>query len=139
MDCQEAQESILDEFEEPRATDRRLAVEIHIVSCETCRRFAKLQRVLDQRLAAAMPMACLRPGFRKAVTERIHNDPVTTWPDFLPDVAHIFGCALAIVLMLFLLPRHSETIVLTGAAFTAVTYFLQAAIRSSLDTLEGDA
>ena len=68
MDCQEAQESILDEFEEPRATHRRLAVEIHVVSCETCRRFAKLQRVLDQRLAAAMPMACLRPGFRKAVT-----------------------------------------------------------------------
>src|SRR3954451_10682360 len=138
MDCQEAQESILDAFVEPLAGERHLAVALHISGCETCRRFAELQGALDRRFAAAMPVACLSPGFRTALKEQIHHDPVTTWPDFLPDVAHITGCAFAVVVMLFLLPGQSGTVIVAGAAFTGVTYFLQAVLRSSMDGLEAD-
>ncbi len=52
------------------------------------------------------------------------RDPGLAWPDFLPDLAHLAGCAFAIVLSLFLLPRYAGTVLSAGVAFTAVTYFL---------------
>ncbi len=139
MDCQEAQESILESPVNPLATERRAALESHIGTCETCGGFAEIQRALDARLTAAVPAARLSPSFRASLKERIRHDPVSAWPDFLPDLAHLIGCAFAILLSLSLLPRYSGTVILAGVTSTAVTYFLQAALRGSLDVLEADA
>jgi hypothetical protein len=51
------------------------------------------------------------------------------WPDYLPDVAHLFGCAVAVGLLLVSLPEYRERVAMLGAGFTAVSYFSQAVLR----------
>jgi hypothetical protein len=138
MDCQETQESILDSLVESLATERYLAMENHFAGCETCSSFAKVQRTLDSRLAAAVPQVRLSPAFRSGLRKRIQCDPETLWPNFLPDVAHLLGCALVVVLSVFLLPFPLRSVILAGLVFTAGTYFLQAALRGALSGLEAD-
>ena len=139
MDCQEVQESILESLAEPLGADRRLATEDHIATCETCRGFAEIQRELDARLAAATPTMCLSAGFRTSLRKRIRRDLVSAWPDFLPELAHLAGCVVAIGGSVFLLPLPARAVILAGAAFTGLTYFLQTVLRTSLEGMEGDA
>ncbi len=138
MDCQETQESILNSLVESLATERYLAMENHLAGCETCSGFAKVHRILDSRLAGAVPQARLSPAFRSALRKRIQCDPEALWPDFLPDVAHLVGCALVIALSVFVLPFPSRSIISAGLVFTSGTYFLQAALRGALSGLEAD-
>jgi hypothetical protein len=139
MDCQEAQERILEALVEPLGADQRQVMDNHIATCGTCRRFAEIQRVLDARLVAAVPAARLSAGFRTSLRERIQRDPVSAWPDFLPDLAHLAGCSVATGVAVFLLPLPAGSVILAGAALTGLTFFLQAVLRASLDGLEGDA
>jgi hypothetical protein len=136
MDCQEVQLSIVESFVEPLASDHRRAMEDHIGTCGTCGRFAATQRMLDARLAAAFPTAHLSLTFRTDLKNRLRRDPESTWPDFLPDLAHLGGCALATMLAAVLLPRYTAIVMLAGTAFTGVTLFLQAVIRSSFGEIE---
>lgn len=138
MDCQETQEGILDSLVESLATERYLAMENHLAGCEACGIFAKVQRALDSRLAAAVPQARLSPAFRGSLRKRIQSDPDAVWPDFLPDVVHLVGCALMIVLSVFLLPFPARSVILGGVVFTSGTYFFQAALRGALSGLEAD-
>ena len=69
----------------------------------------------------------------------MRRDPVPVWPDFLPDLAHLAGCAVATGVAAFVLPVPAASVILAGAAFTGVTYFLQTVLRTSLEWLEGDA
>ena len=133
MDCRHAQESILESLVEPLNTNPLADLERHLASCKDCRSFAASQRNLDTRLAEAFPLSQLSPAFRSVVKARIRRDPMLVWPDFLPDLAHVGGCALGIAVLVLLWPRHSE-ILLAGAAFTGVTLFLQAVLRSYFDT-----
>jgi hypothetical protein len=87
-------------------------------------------------LAEAFQAAHLSPAFRTGLKARIHKDPLSSWPDFLPDLAHLGGCLAALVILEFAFPRYSRTVVLVTVAFTGLTYFLQAVLRSSLDSTE---
>jgi len=135
MDCQETQECILESLVEPLEIAERRAMENHLAACDMCTRFFEIQRALDARLATALPPAHLSPSFRTSLRRRIHHVAASSWPDFLPDLAHLAGCAVAVVLLPLFLPWHAGTVVLVGAAFAAVTYFLQAVLRSSFDEL----
>ena len=139
MDCQQAQESILESLVEPLGAEQREAMDNHIATCGTCRSFAEIQRVLEARLAAAVPAARLSAGFRTSLKERMRRDPVSAWPDFLPDLAHLAGCSVATGVSVFLLPLPASYVILASAAFTGLTFFLQSVLRASLDGLEGDA
>ena len=136
MDCHEGQESIIESLVEPLDTEQLLALENHIATCSTCAGFAEMQHMLDARLTAAVPAAHLSPAFRGTLKKKLRRDPLTAWPEFLPDLAHFVGCAVAIVLSIFLLPMRPEMVILAGVAFTSLTYLLQAALRTSLDGLE---
>src|SRR3954447_26663871 len=122
MDCNEAQENILESLTGQLAPEHRLDVENHIASCATCAGFAEIQRSLDARLTASSPAAQLSPDFRAALQVRVRRDPLTAWPDFLPDIAHLIGCGVAIGLLVFLLPLRPQTVLAAGAAFTGATY-----------------
>ena len=139
MDCQEAQESILESLVEPLGTDQRQDMDNHIATFGSCRSFAEIQRVLDARLAAAVPTARLSASFRTSIREKIRRDPASAWPDFLPDLAHLAGCSVATGVSVFLFPLSAGSVILAGAAFTGLTFFLQAVLRDSLDGLDGDA
>ena len=138
MNCEQARETLLDSLtEQVRAGVYRL-MEEHIAGCEVCRRFAGVQRSIDARLTAAVPVLSLSPGFRSSLRERLEHRQIPSWPESLPDIAHLAGCALGIVLLLLILPQYSRTVLLAGSGFTVVTYFVQAVVRSSLDRLEPD-
>jgi anti-sigma factor RsiW len=136
MNCEEAQETMLDSLTGPISAERRLLMENHIAACEACRQFAEVQRMLDARLAAAVPVVSLSAGFRRALQEKLRQAATPDWPESLPDIAHLIGCGFAIALLLVLLPQYSKTVVFAGAGFTAVTYFLQAALRSSFESAQ---
>jgi anti-sigma factor RsiW len=136
MNCAQARQTLLDCLDGPIAAELRLSMENHIARCQTCRRFAEVQRNIDARLTAAVPAASLSLGFRRALQQKLSDPLVPSWPESLPDVAHLGGCALAILLLLLVMPQYSRTVLLAGAAFTAITYFLQAVLRSFLENLE---
>ena len=136
MNCEEAREILLDSLSGPIAADIELLVDDHIASCETCRRFAEVQRSLDARLTASVPVMSLSSGFRSSLRSRINEHHLQTWPESLPDIAHLTGCALAIVFLLLVIPQYSRIVILAGTGFTAVTYFLQAVLRGSSERLD---
>jgi anti-sigma factor RsiW len=136
VDCQQAQETILEWLIEPLDEEQTMALERHLASCEICRSFAETQRKLDARLAEAFSGADLSPAFRTRLKARIGRDPVSSWPDFLPDLAHVGGCVAATLVLVFVLPLYSGTVILASCAFTALTFFLQAVLRGFLDSLE---
>jgi anti-sigma factor RsiW len=136
MNCEQARQTALDSLDGPIAAELRLLMEHHIATCQACRRFAEVQRAIDARLAAAVPVASLTSGFRTALQQKLDDPPVPVWSEALPDIAHLTGCAFAIVLLLLVMPQYSRTVLLGGAGFTAITYFLQAVLRSSGETIE---
>lgn len=136
MNCEQARVTLLDSLTEPVPAEVHLLMEDHIASCEACSRFAGVQRTIDARLTATVPAVSLSPGFRSSLRERLDHRQIPSWPESLPDIAHLAGCALGTVLLLLILPQYSRTVLLAGSGFTVVTYFVQAVVRSSVERLE---
>ena len=135
MNCEEARQMLLDSLVGPIATGMEL-MEDHIASCEACRWFAEVHRSLDARLTAAVPVVSLSSGFRSSLRTRLSERHPRTWPEYLPDIAHLIGCVLAIALLLLAMPQFTRAVLLAGTGFTVLTYFLQAVLRSSLERLD---
>ena len=94
---------------------------------------------LDSQLRAAISPPHLSPGFRASLLKKIARAPVSAWPDLLPDAAHLIGGIFATALCLFMLPFSAGTVVLAGLAFTLVTYLVQTALRTSLESFGEDS
>ena len=75
----------------------------------------------------------LSADWRASLKKKIRRDPTATWPDFLPDFAHVLGCAAGTVMSFFFLPWDAKTILLAGTMFTAVTFFVQATLRTDTE------
>jgi RNA polymerase sigma-70 factor, ECF subfamily len=136
MNCLESQQQILEALTEGHPFETQLDLKSHLGGCEDCQAFLEAQTRLDRQLAATLAAPALSPAFRTSLAKKIRHEPLTVWPEFLPDTAHIAGCIGATVVCLAVLPFPAATIALAGTAFTLVTYFFQTAIRSSLESLE---
>jgi hypothetical protein len=133
MECTEAQERILESLESPLAHAQQAQLMSHIAVCPACRSFHELQEHIDRRLAAALPPATLNTAWRVSLIRTIRREPLSAWPDFLPDLAHLAGCGVGVVGSSLLLPWDLRTVLLSGTAFTVLTFFLQAIVRSYTD------
>jgi hypothetical protein len=133
MDCERAEEEILESFAEGRLRESGGDLELHLASCEKCRTFLEAQRMLDLRLSAAISAPSLSPAFRASLAERLQHEAVPVWPEFLPDAAHVAGCLCATALCAWVLPFAGASVWIAGLAFTVVTYLLQAAVQGSLE------
>ena len=136
MNCEQARKTILESFDGPIRAARDLAMDNHVATCEACLRYAEIHRMLDARLTEALAPESLSAGFRTSLRQKLAEPTAPRWSDSLPDVAHLGGCAAGIVLLLLLLPNYATTVLLAGTGFTAVTYFLQANLRSLLERVE---
>lgn len=138
MDCREAQEQIVESLAETRPGAKTGDLESHLASCAACRMFSETQFTLHLQLSAAISTPPLSPAFRTSLMKRIRREPLSVWPEFLPDVAHLAGCVCATALCLSLLPFPAGPMMLVGLGFTLVTYFVQSVIRGSLESWEED-
>jgi hypothetical protein len=136
MDCPKAQEQVLESLAETRAGANTPDLDTHLAGCEACRSFSEIQFMLDVQLSAAISVPPLSAAFRASLAKRIRREPLSVWPEFWPDVAHVLGCVCATALCLFMLPFPAGSVMLAGLAFTLVTYFLQAVLRGSLEAWE---
>ena len=132
MECLDAPERILDSPSDVRAAE----LIDHLSSCAACRGFAEVQRTLDLQLSALIPRHELSPAFRVSLAKRICYETASAWPEFLPDVAHLTGCACAIALFLVLRTYPAGLVTMAGVAFTLSTYFMQAVLRGAVESWE---
>jgi hypothetical protein len=89
--------------------------------------------MLDRQLSAAILTPGLSPAFRASLAKRIRRVTPSALSELLPDMAHIAGCACALVVCLIVLPFPTGPVILAGLTFTFVTYFFQSALRDSLE------
>ena len=136
MDCQKAQELILDSLADTRPEATTPELEIHLSGCQACRSFSETQFMLDHQLSATITAPTLSPAFRPSLAKRVRREPVLVWPEFLPDVAHLSGCVCATALCVSILPFPTGSVILAGLVFTLATYFVQTVLRGSLEALE---
>jgi hypothetical protein len=132
MECHEAKELALESLMEPLPGELEQALRSHADECRDCKKFIAVQRELDGRLIAASGPS-LSPRFRPSLAARIAKDAQSTWPEFLPDLAHLAGCAGAAALGVVMLPWQTTTVLAGAAGFTLLTYFMQAVLRSSIE------
>jgi hypothetical protein len=137
MECEEARERILDSLAEAAPSMRAPDVAGHLLGCPACRSFSELQNVLDVQLRTAIGAPAPSPAFRKSLAKSIRREPVSVWPAFLPDIAHMAGCLSAIVLCIWLLPFAAGPVVLNGLALTLVTWFAQSVVQCVME-IRGD-
>jgi hypothetical protein len=130
MRCSDCQDAILDSVGQWYAS----AVQHHLSGCAECRQFDNIQRNLHERFTGSPAYSSSR--LRLALKERLARERNFAWPDFLPDVAHLAGCALATAGSLFVLPWSASSIVTVGAALTVITYLLQSALRDAMQDEE---
>jgi len=133
MDCHETQERLLDGFEGALSALEKGQLDRHLAECAECARFAALQSRLDLRLQEAITAPQLSSGFRAALEARIVGQRLEPWPDWLPDLAHLIGSAVAIGSCALLLPVPVPVVLGTGVLVAFLTYSLQTMLVSALE------
>jgi len=133
MDCRETQERVLERFDGALSPLETRQLEAHIAECPQCEQFAALQRQIDLRLREQIAAPQLSVGFRAGLQARIARKARESWPDWLPDVAHLAGCAAAIGASAILLPFSVPMVLGTGTLVTLLGYTLQTLLASALE------
>jgi anti-sigma factor (TIGR02949 family) len=135
MDCQDAQEKLLESFDGALSPDDSRQLERHLAACPNCAEFADLLNALDLQLKEAITAPRLSPGFRAALQTRIDRHPQRLWMHWLPDVAYLAGSGAAILWCAVLLPFPASAVLWIGALIAAISYSFQALLFSSLEEL----
>src|SRR5436190_2088222 len=104
MECREAQEQILESLTGNRPVTDQRDLQSHLAVCQSCRSFSEVQLMLDLQLGAAISAPTLSPEFRAILMKKVRREPLSVWPVFLPEVAHVMGCVCATVVCLMMLP-----------------------------------
>ena len=136
MDCQRAQDEILDAFDTARPVDVQAAVDAHVADCAACAAFARKQRALDRQLATMLVPPRLAPRVRAAVRERVRREPRLFWSDLLPDLVHFASCGIVMVIGLVWLPMSAPVVLSLGAIGTVLTHAVLTAFHESLDAAD---
>lgn len=133
MDCREVQERLFDGMESTLSQLEKTQLERHISKCAECGPFAALQSELDLRLQQAILAPKLNPTFRAELQRHITLHRREPWPDWLPDLAHLAGCAAAVAVCAAMLPLEVPSMLVAGGVIAFVTYSLQALLVSALE------
>jgi hypothetical protein len=133
MDCNEAQERILDSFIGPLAPEVSRAVAAHCDACATCAAFAVQQQALDARLARFVVPANMSPAFRSALVRRMAAPPENGWREALPEIVHLISWGVATAAGAVMLPLSASVTVGAGLTAALVSYVIVALVRESLD------
>lgn len=133
MDCYEMQEKILDGFDGALSPEEKEQLDRHLSECPRCVEFAALQSQLDVRLQEGIAPPQLRPSFRVGLHAQMAQVRLEPWPDWLPDVAHLAGSAVAIGWCALFLPLPVPVVLGVGALVALIAYSLQTLIVGTLE------
>jgi anti-sigma factor RsiW len=136
MDCEHAQQNILESFFEAIPTDVQAVVDAHVAGCAACTAFAEKQRALDLGLTARLAPPAMSPRFRARLRERIRHDTRPAWPDLLPDAVHFASCGVATLVSLAVLPVSAPVVLAMALAGTFLSHVVLTAAHDSLDGAE---
>jgi hypothetical protein len=136
MTCHEAEEVLLESFDEAPAPVLRRALDAHVASCRPCSAFAARLRAVDVELTAALKPAAAPAALAPAVRARVRRERIAAVTDNLPDIIHLGGCAVATVICAALLPFDRAITIAAGLGVTCVTYVFMAAVRWSIESLD---
>lgn len=136
MDCQRAQDEILEAFDTARPAEVQAAVAAHVADCADCAAFARKQRTLDRQLTSMLVSLQLTPRVRAAVRERVRRERQLFWSDLLPDLVHFASCGIVMVIGLVWLPISAPVVLSLGAIGTVLTHAALMAFHESLDAAD---
>lgn len=136
MNCTQAQNEILEAFDETRPTQVRREVDAHLETCVRCAAFLARQRTLDAHLTSVLRAPDPSPAFRARLRSRIDREPLRPRSDALPDVVHLTSCGLSTLLVSALMPFDPALTIAIGATVTVLTYALLTFARSSFEDAE---
>jgi hypothetical protein len=133
MTCQEAEELLLESFDEPPAAVVRRALEAHVAGCRGCSAFAAQLRAVDTELAAVLTPPAVPASLAPAIHAQVRRERIAALAENLPDIIHLGGCAAATAMSAALLPFDPGITIAAGLGFTCVTYVFMAVVRWSLE------
>ena len=133
MTCQEAEELLLESFDDTPSPALRRALDAHLAGCRECSAFAAQLRAVDAELAAVLTPPAIPASLAPAVRARVRRERIATLAENLPDIIHLAGCGAATVVSAVLLPFDSRITIAAGLGFTCVTYVFMALVRWTLE------
>ena len=135
MTCEEAEELLLESFDEAPAPVVRRALDAHVADCHACAAFATQLRAVDAQLAAALSPPAIPASLAPAIRAQVRRERTTAVLENLPDIIHLAGCLTATLLSAALLPIAPPITIVAGLGLTCVTYVFMAVLRWSIETL----
>jgi anti-sigma factor RsiW len=140
MDCNKAQEEILEFFDTALDLTVQTELAVHVAGCEACTAFVARLKTLDVHLSDAFRPPELSPAFRTVLRtelrERIRREPERLWPEWLPDALHFATCGLATVACAPLLPFAAYATLAAGSIVTILMYLLLTGARVLFEGFE---
>lgn len=133
MDCYQMQEKILDGFDGALSREEKEQLDRHLSECPGCVEFAALQNQLEGRLKEEFAPPQLSSSFRVGLQAQMAQVRREPWPDWLPDLAHLAGSAVAIGASAILLPLPVPLVLGTGALVALIAYSLQTLVVGTLE------
>ena len=134
MTCHEAEDLLLESFDEPPVPVVRRALDAHVAGCRACSAFATRLRAVDAELAAALTPPAVPASLAAGVRTRVRRERIAALTESLPDIIHLAGCGVATVVSAALLPFDAPITIAAGLGFTCVTYVFMAAVRWSIES-----
>ena len=135
MTCHEAEELLLESFDEPLVLVVRRALDAHVAGCRACSAFAAQLRAVDAQLAAVMTPPAVPASLAPGIRTRVRRERIAALAENLPDIIHLAGCGAATVVSAALLPFDAPITIAAGLGFTCVTYVFMAVVRWSIESL----
>ena len=135
MDCERAQEWILESFDEHRPATMAMPAEMasHLHDCPGCQQFLARQQSIDARLTAMLPSPALSPAIVDHVRAQVREASPSFWRDNAPDLVHFASGGIATIWCALAFPFDTATVLAAGASIVLASYALLTAARHSLE------
>jgi hypothetical protein len=133
MTCAEAEDLLLESFDETPAPVLRRALDAHVAGCRACSSFAAQLRAVDTELAAVLKPPAVPASLALGIRARVRGERITALAENLPDIIHLAGCGAATVVSAALLPFEAPITIAAGIGSTCVTYVFMAVVRWSIE------
>jgi len=134
MTCHEAEELLLESFDEAPSAVVRRALEAHVAGCRGCSAFAAELRAVDTELAAVLKPPAVPASLAPGIRARVRRERIAALAENLPDIIHLAGCGATTVASAVLLPFDPAVTIAAGIGLTCITYGFMALVRWSIET-----